>query len=148
MLLSRRAHSAVFIADWLKSTKNRSSDGKSRNRSRTALFLVGAGGQVADVGGDVDRVVAEALVEASDQRHLNDDRDVELARGDLGREADVQVVELVVPVVEAVMGARVTVGVGIGGAVPHLDRDAAHLIDQAADAWRELGGEAARRPLG
>src|SRR5712691_6757663 len=148
MLLSRRVHSAVFIADWLKSAKNRSSDGNSRNRSRTALFLVGAGGQVADVGGHVDRMVAEALVEAGDQSHLDDHRHAELPRGDLGREADAEVVELVILVVEAVMGAGIPIGVGVGGPVPHLDGDSAHLIHQPPHTGGELGGEAACRALG
>ncbi len=107
-----------------------------------------AADEVGDPAGDVDRMVAEALEVAADQGHLHGDGDADLPRHELGGEAHLQVVELVVGLLEPVGGEGISLDVGVGGCSPHLDADASHLLYQASDARRQLSGNPPRRRLG
>jgi len=105
-------------------------------------------GEEAHALGDVDRVVADPLVVAGDERELDGDGDTERSAHELGGEAHVQLVELVVDLDQLVGGLLSAIAERDRGAAPHLDADAAHLADEAAHARRQLGREAASRSGG
>ena len=101
----------------------------------------------ADPPAEVDRVVAEALVEPCDQRHLRRHRGRHLPPPDLGRQAVVEDVQLFVRLVELEC-LRVVPDIGGGGGVPHLGRHLGHPLHDAPGHRCHLGAHVRERPLG
>ena len=85
-----------------------------RERRRLAAGLVRRSSAVIETAhspSDVDRVIAEPLVEAGDETHLDGHRDGRAACRQLHGQLHVQVVELVVALAERIGGGAVTIRV-------------------------------------
>src|SRR4051794_35157345 len=93
-------------------------------------------------------MVSEAFVETADEGELESHRHGEVPGYELGGQADVQFVHLVVGVGERVRCGRVPFDISIGRLTPHGDPDPTHLPEQAANSRRELTGDAAGGPPG
>ncbi len=102
--------------------------------------------QRRDAATQVHRVVAEALIEARDQGYLGGHRRRHLAPADLGGQAVVQDVQLLVRLVED-NGVGLVADVGRGGGLPHLCGHLRHPLHDATGDRCHLGAEVHQRPL-
>jgi hypothetical protein len=86
-------------------------------------------------------VVGKALVEARHQRHLHRHRQRHPPRCQLGGQAGVELVHLVVACLERRRGGAIALVPGVDRLAPHVGREVPHPLDEAAGARRELVAE-------
>ena len=92
-------------------------------------------------------MVAQALVEAGEQRHLGSDGHGHGLTRHLVGETVVEDIELLVGLLEC-LGHGLAVAVGVGYDLPHLDRHVRHSLDDSPAHGAHFDAYVGRRPLG